>query len=124
MRAMRDDVLAQSRRGARRFILFVGAAALGSCFDPSTRWEPPPPPPPPPPPICIAGQERCTTAFERCVTTEDGGVAWSVVDDCAAKGKVCAPTLLKCTTCLPSAQQCLGQDAVSCSDDGEEATLI
>lgn len=107
----------------RRLVLALASIGiLGSCFDKATRWEELPEGPPPPP-ICIAGQERCTTAFERCVET--GGIAaWSVVDDCAAKDMVCAPTLLKCTPCLPSSMGCKGQDVISCSADGQVPTLI
>lgn len=112
-------------RGARRLWLVTGALSLGlaSCFDRSTRWEDLPDVEPPPP-ICLAGQERCTTAFERCAATEDGIGAWQVVDDCAAKGLVCAPTLLKCTTCLPAAPACQGQTAIMCSPDGQTATIV
>jgi hypothetical protein len=109
----------------RRLLLALACVgALGSCFDKATRWEElPASAAPPPPPICIAGQERCTTAFERCVDV--GGVAaWSIVDDCAARDMVCAPTLLKCTPCLPSSLGCKGQDVISCSADGQIATLI
>lgn len=124
MRSLRETLAPPRHRAARRLITLAAAIALPSCFDRSTRWEELPPPPPPPPPICIEGQERCTTAFERCVTTQDGGVAWSVVDDCAAQGRVCAPTLLKCTKCIPSTQACQGQEAIACSADGETTTLV
>ena len=107
----------------RRVLLTLACAlALGSCFDKATRWEEIPGAPPPPP-ICIAGQERCSWGFERCVET-NGVAAWSLVDDCGAKDMVCAPTLLKCTPCLPSSMGCKGHDVIACSADGQIATVI
>lgn len=107
----------------RRLLLALASVGiLGSCFDKATRWEELPAGPPPPP-ICIVGQERCTTSLERCVDT-GGFAAWSIVDDCSVKSMVCAPTLLKCTPCLPSSMGCKGHDVISCSADGQIATLI
>jgi hypothetical protein len=107
----------------RRVLLALASIGiLGSCFDRATRWEELAAGPPPPP-LCIAGQERCTTAFERCLDT-NGVAAWSVVDDCGAKDMVCAPTLLKCTPCLPSTVGCKGQDVISCSADGQIPTVL
>ncbi|MDI1449224.1 IgGFc-binding protein [Polyangium sp. 6x1] len=115
----------RSRRSKRlgRGVLVLGAlVVLASCFDKSTRWEEVEPKPPPPP-ACVVGLERCTTALERC--TDDGaGPAWTLVEDCAAEGLVCAPTLLRCTACLPNDGTCKGQEAYRCNADGTVATLI
>lgn len=100
----------------------LGMATIASCFDRSTRWEQVDAPPPPEP-LCLVGQERCTSAFERC--EDDGaGAAWKVVDDCGAQGLVCAPSLLRCTVCLPSELGCRGQEAFRCKDDGSAAELL
>jgi hypothetical protein len=107
----------------RRVILIIACTlAVASCFDKGTRWEELPTAPPPPP-ICVAGQERCTSRLERCV--EEAGVAtWSVLDDCQGQGMVCAPTLLKCTPCIPDARTCEGQDVIQCNGDGSIKTLL
>lgn len=110
---------------SRRVVLglaLASVALLGSCFDKATRWEELPPPPPIPP-ICIVGQERCSWGFERCA--DIGGIAqWSMVDDCPAKGMVCAPTLLKCAACLPSSAGCKGQDVIECDAEGNIAKVV
>jgi hypothetical protein len=114
----------KTRRARGALLSGLAAVAIASCFDSSTRWEEAGPPPPPPPPVCIAGQERCTSAFERCTETPEGGVTWTVIDDCAAQGLVCAPSLLKCTTCIPDSRVCQGQEAFACSSDGSRADLV
>ncbi|MDI1476126.1 IgGFc-binding protein [Polyangium sp. y55x31] len=117
-----------NERSRRSRKLGTGALVLGttvlvaSCFDKSTRWEEVEPKPPPPP-VCEVGLERCTTALERCTDT-GAGVAWTVVEDCAAEGLVCAPLLFRCTTCIPNAGSCKGQEAYRCNADGTAATLV
>lgn len=106
-------------RGA---LVCFAAAVLASCFDKSTRWEEVAPKPPPPP-ACVVGLERCTTALERCTDT-GAGPAWTVVEDCAAEGLVCAPTLLRCTACAPKTGTCKGQEAYACDADGTAETLV
>lgn len=99
--------------------------ALISCFDRGVRWEEDvAPAPPPPKPECIEGQERCTTGYEKCVAAADGMPHWQMIEECDAQGKVCAISLGKCTTCLPSSRGCKGQDVVSCSADGNVETLV
>ncbi|AKV02244.1 hypothetical protein AKJ09_08907 [Labilithrix luteola] len=44
------------------------------------------------------------------------------IDDCAARGQVCAPSLLKCTPCLPNSASCDGFDVQHCSEDGQSKT--
>ena len=93
------------------------ATAISCGFDSGLRWVDPPPAPPTVP-LCQAGAMRCTGAVERCQDLE--GVAdWVVIQDCAAQGKVCAPNLWSCTTCLPDATFCNGQQVALCSPDGE-----
>lgn len=41
------------------------------------------------------------------------------VEDCAASGLVCAPTLGKCAPCIPKAVSCDGPDVLRCTDDGQ-----
>src|SRR6185503_17619984 len=65
-------------------------------------------------------------AIERCdeAPSAVGGTAWSVVEDCAGQGLVCAPTLLACTTCLPNERTCDGQEVIECSADGSQKMLL
>jgi hypothetical protein len=105
------------------FGLALGAVAAAACFDPSTRWvrvEPPPPPPP----LCAVGTVRCAAdVLQECI---DGpsGAAWSLVEDCAAAGKVCAPEELACKHCIPGALYCEGLSSARCGPDGESFTLL
>jgi len=120
----RDETRQKRRLGwlSRGGLALATGALAASCFDRSTRWEEIEPPPPPPP-ACIVGAERCTGAIERCDDTP-AGAAWVVVEDCAAQGLVCAPTLFKCTTCVPNTGSCKGQEAYACNADGSVATLV
>ena len=60
---------------------------------------------------------RCTSRLERCDWI-GGRSRWNIADDCGAKGLVCAPSLLQCTTCLPNMRDCEGQTVVACRKDG------
>jgi hypothetical protein len=97
------------------------ALIAASCgFDRADRWESRPDHRPAP--ICEVGQLRCTSALERC---ERGGAgpSWVVVDDCAAKGLVCAPALLECRTCVPDTRRCDGQKVWVCDAQGNAQQL-
>ena len=39
-------------------------------------------------------------------------------EDCAARGQVCAPSLTRCTACLPDQRSCDGQTVQTCLEDG------
>jgi hypothetical protein len=113
---------------SKRRLVLGGATAVylaiagASCFESGTRWLPPLPAEPVEP-VCALGDLRCTSALEECV--EVGGAAdWVVIDDCAAKGKLCAPGLFACVSCLPNAPYCDGQEARLCGTDGESSELL
>lgn len=96
------------------------ALVAGSCsFDRADRWERRPSAPGP---SCELGQLRCGAGVERCSQGLDGPT-WIVIDDCAAKGQVCAPSLLECRNCVPDGRRCDGQSVLACDADGEHETL-
>lgn len=95
------------------------AAAYAGCFERGDRWLDPPAQPP----VCTIGEQRCTAALERCELVA-GAAGWAVVDDCAARELVCAPSLLRCTRCLPDTQLCEGQDVLACAGDGETTSYV
>ncbi len=66
---------------------------------------------------------RCTSVLERCESIE-GLPRWNVADDCGAKGLVCAPSLLRCSKCLPAVRACEGQAVVACRDDGSGTEVV
>lgn len=106
--------------------LYLAYAALltASCgFNVGTRWFPPEADPPPDP-ICAIDEMRCTLeALERCEDTADGP-SWVEVENCEKQDKVCAPSLLKCTLCIPDEEFCDAQDVELCSSDGESSEYI
>jgi hypothetical protein len=113
-------MLTISRLGAGGGVLALIAAA--SCgFDRADRWEARPDHTPAP--LCELGQMRCTSAIERC-SAGPAGPSWSVVEDCAARGLVCAPTLFECKTCVPDKRRCDGQKVWVCDAQGNAETLI
>jgi hypothetical protein len=72
--------------------------------------------------VCAPGQHRCSGGVQVCELGA-GGPEWKTTEDCAGQGLVCAPTLLKCTQCLPAATRCNGSDVERCNDDGGEFAL-
>ncbi|MET0593644.1 MAG: IgGFc-binding protein, partial [Polyangiaceae bacterium] len=111
-------------RAARATLVPCAAAcalvltAFTSCkFDRADRWNGDPAKAAPP--VCTAGAERCRGARERC---NADGRAWSVVDDCPARGLVCAASLGRCAVCDPSAPRCEGQTIMTCNADGTSET--
>jgi hypothetical protein len=73
--------------------------------------------------LCPVGRVRCTSALERC-TDSASGPTWAIVDDCAARGLVCADALQACVTCLPQGQTCDGQTVLLCDERGETQTPL
>ncbi len=59
------------------------------------------------------------TALARCVEK-----TWTPFDDCAARGLVCAPGLLRCTPCVPFELSCEGLDVVRCDEGGQQRSPV
>ncbi len=93
----------------------VAALAVSCGFDRGDRWLPDEGRGGQP--ACELDAQRCGDGIERCVTTTEG-VGWVTIEDCDAQGKVCAPSLLKCTDCVPDAVECDEQTPRTCSSDG------
>jgi hypothetical protein len=75
--------------------------------------------------VCIVGQQRCALGqIQSCQEDATGSASWINVTNCTSMGKVCAPTLLQCTTCVPSEPDCNGQQATLCRPDGSVADVI
>lgn len=91
------------------------ATLFGACrFDPAYRDFPDPIVSP-----CTEGALDCRGAsLLRC---EGGKLA--VIDDCGARGEVCAANLKACTPCSPGQITCRGADVLRCSDDGRARTV-
>lgn len=100
----------------------VGAGLASSCFDASIRWVPIPVGEPPPP-ICEVGEQRCGAVLEECIQGGEGP-EWSLLDDCAAKEQVCAPSLLACANCYPNERSCDGLEVYLCDAEGETESLV
>ena len=100
-----------SRSVGRSVALGVMVAAAASCrFDAAYRDVPDPGAVP-----CTEGLVECLGgALTRC---ENG--RHLTVEDCSSRSLVCAPSLLKCTACLPGAATCSGFDVVHCGEDGQ-----
>src|SRR5690349_13785248 len=97
----------------------LGVAAAVGCYDVGTRWEGAPPATLPAAPPCAVGAQRCALGkVQACAVDPNAGPVWTDVEDCAATGKVCAPTLFQCTACVPDQQFCDGQQAKLCHHDG------
>jgi hypothetical protein len=98
------------------FALAALVVLAASCrFDPAYRDVPDPGAVP-----CTEGAVECSgSSLTRCA----GGVRVSI-DDCGARGLVCAPGLLRCTACLPSVASCDGFDVLRCGDDGQTRTKV
>ena len=106
-------------------------AALGlasACsFDPADRWINRPlasePEPVVPVEQCSVGAVRCGSGLERCGDS-GAGPAWSVIDDCGARGQVCADELQACANCIPNSQSCSGQTVLRCDALGETSSAV
>ncbi|HEY2409066.1 MAG TPA: IgGFc-binding protein [Polyangiaceae bacterium] len=99
-------------------LLLFALVALGCGYDRTDRWLYHPSPAPP---LCALGSERCHGALESCVQSASGPV-WQTLDDCAARGLICAPSLLACRTCEPNGASCEGQTVMQCDATGNNAT--
>lgn len=97
-------------------LALLGGLALVSCrFDPAYRDFPDPIAYP-----CTEGVTECRgSTLVHCVNHEV-----VPVDDCAARGLACAPTLLACTPCLPSSTTCEGQDRMRCDAQGQTRSKL
>jgi len=103
---------------AAKKVILVGFIGIGaSCdFDRSDRWLGSRVPSAP---TCTVGEKRCFSGrLEVCGGPRDSG-SWAQAEDCASQGKMCAPTLRACRTCIPDERKCDGQNAVRCQSDGE-----
>ncbi|MEM9876120.1 MAG: IgGFc-binding protein [Myxococcota bacterium] len=108
--------------------VIAGYGALvffGGCsFESGLRWLPPLGRPAPVA-TCEVGDARCNlVGVETCREGDDGVARFTLTEDCAADGKICAPDLLTCVTCLPNEGFCDGQDARRCGADGESSTYL
>ena len=104
------------RRATSSVPLAVLVVLAASCrFDPAYRDVPDPGAVP-----CTEGLVECTGAsLTRC----DGGKRVTL-DDCGVRSQVCAPSLLRCTACLPASSSCDGFDVLRCGDDGQTKTKV
>lgn len=92
--------------------MLAGLALAVACrFDPAYRDTPVKVTHP-----CVAGTVSCRgEVLSRCNDTETG---YDAVDDCGARGLVCAQGLLQCTKCSPGSGACDGQTTETCAPDG------
>jgi hypothetical protein len=66
-------------------------------------------------PACVTGTVECSGAsLVRC----EGGTR-VLLQDCAKDGLACAPSLLRCTPCVPSSTRCDGQRPARCDEQGQ-----
>lgn len=105
-----------SRSRALVAFALVSSIAGASCkFDTAYRDRPDP------------GAVPCTDGVIDCqgslLTRCDAGERVRL-DDCGARGLVCAPNLLKCTKCLPSSSSCTGFDVLRCDAAGDVETKV
>jgi IgGFc binding protein len=115
--AGRGDSPAAAPR-VRAAAVALGVAALSCSFDKADRWIAEPLVDGSVADLCQVGSVRCGSGLERC-TQAEGGPSWSVVDDCPARGLVCASELLACATCSPLGRACDGQTVMLCDARGE-----
>ncbi|MEA2749888.1 MAG: hypothetical protein QOI41_4031 [Myxococcales bacterium] len=103
-------------RRVRTIALGAMLIAAASChFDPAYRDVPDP------------GAVPCTEGVVECggnTLTRCQSGARLTLDDCGARGMACAPGLLRCTPCLPSASSCDGFDVLRCSADGQTTAKV
>jgi hypothetical protein len=95
--------------------LAIVALAASCRFDSAYRDAPDPAAVP-----CDDGSVAC--AGDSLVRCESG--VRVTLDDCAARGARCAPSLLACTPCLPGEASCDGLDVVRCDADGQKRTRV
>jgi hypothetical protein len=103
---------------ARKPVAWLTLAVLSCGFDEATRWDDTRSPGD----ACTLGQLRCTDSLQRCTSSRPP--AWSVVDDCAARGLVCSSALLRCAVCSPSDRKCDGSEVLACTSSGAGFELV
>ncbi len=109
------------RRWAPGAWLALAPALAPGCFDRGDRWNLTEAPVVP---FCDVGTRQCRLGkLDEC-QAKPGGEAWVTVDDCAAEGRVCVPSLLACKACLPSDDYCDGLDVRTCDASGDSSTLV
>ncbi len=111
-----------ARTRARAIAALAVLGAVGCQYDRTDRWNDQTASQPNE--GCTPGSIRCTSVLQRCATVSGGGTGWFTQDDCAARSLVCAPSLLRCTACLPDQRSCSGQDVLACSSDGSGQTKV
>src|SRR5262249_12423723 len=105
-------------------LVVLAGLCFAACFDSGTRWDPTSfNKKMPEAPACKVGEIRCGIGLERCESGASG-VAWKVIEDCGADGRVCAPALLKCTHCIPNTTSCSGLDVITCDAAGERDRTV
>ena len=114
---------APTRNPARdyRYLVALSIAGVACGYDRADRWDDLRPAALT---ACDEGEVRCSSNVERCMALPSGGTGWTVLDDCASQGKVCAPSLQACATCIPDQRSCNGQDVMVCSSDGSALELV
>lgn len=94
----------------------VTCAAVACSFDPAYRD------------LLQAAVAACTPGVTECrgasLTHCSDDAQPVVIDDCGARGMVCAPSFLACKPCLPNEASCDGLDVVRCSADGQTKAKI
>jgi hypothetical protein len=96
---------------ARRTLTLLVGFAIACGFDPAYRDVVEGTAPAP----CVEGAIECAgTSLARC----EGGRRVTI-DDCPARGLVCAPSLLACTPCVPESLRCEGQRPARCDARGQ-----
>lgn len=101
-------------------LFMLGTIAAASCsFDRADRWATEQKSQTP---LCQTGSFRCTDNVERCTRGPDG-LSWEITEHCAEQGLICNPGGFNCTSCLPNARRCSGQDIVACDPSGSEESV-
>jgi hypothetical protein len=122
----RSEHAARRRRwlgGVAAAAVAIGGALEACSFDKADRWIAEPLIDDSVADLCELGAIRCGSGLERCTEGEEGP-SWTVVDDCPARGLVCASTLLACVVCQPLGTACEGQTVMACDERGEMQTPV
>lgn len=101
----------------------LAVVSMSGChYDRGDRWDDVGFEQPRPQQLCTVGARRCTSRLEECRSDLVGGTTWYTIDDCGARGMVCASALLACTFCQPNERSCDGQTVVVCDAQGQTRT--
>ncbi|MDX2054148.1 MAG: IgGFc-binding protein [Polyangiaceae bacterium] len=94
-------------------LAFIGGSSCD--FDRQDRWLTSKPARAP---ECVPGTLRCSSdRLERCEGPADSA-KFALREACGQSGKICAPSLLQCSQCIPGEQKCDGQTIIKCDADG------